>query len=320
MADDLPPLAEQPDSTSIPNSLLQQLQHSSQWAGTFGGSDTNIAERARHNQDINTYAGALLEKRAEAQQNLIQTDQTAQNLYFKTLQLNLQQQQAQQKMQNAAALLPATLQLKQAQIQADQARAMATTHADLLKAKHDQISADDTLGLSQHMNEILDRTKPGTEDYQAGVTRGLMSFPNADKNLQSALLKNAGIQLTPEEFTQQAMAAKANATDAGFRSPRITSFQGKPVIVEGAEIKPPNPDARLSHLESLRMKPNIDEDVKTYLDGEISKLKTGDPATTPAATAAKPESYSSPDEFTSAFKAAPAGAVLHYNGKPYKKP
>lgn len=319
----LPPLQPQPDSTAISPDLLTQLAHSSQWAGTFGGSDTNIAERARHNSDIGDYADALNQVRQGAQQQMLQTNQTAQNLYFKSLQLNLQQQEAQQKIQNANALLPKTLELRQAQIDADHARALATTNADLLKARHDQISAADTLGLSQHMGEILDRSKPGEDDYAAGVARGLTEFPNADKALQANLLKQAGIELSPDEFVKQGLAAKQQALDDGFVDPKISAFHGKPVIVEGATPKAVNPDARLSHLESLRMKPNIDDDVKTYLDGEIQKARGVQapivPRGTPA-TPSTPQSFSTGEDFTAAFKAAPSGAILHYNGKPYKKP
>jgi hypothetical protein len=104
--------------------------------------------------------------------------------------------------------------LKAAQIQVQQAHAMATTHADLLKAKHDQLSASDTASLSQHMSEIMDRSKPGEEDYNQGVIRGILSFPNADKNLQANLLKNAGVQMSPDEVLDKVKSLREQDPEA----------------------------------------------------------------------------------------------------------
>lgn len=324
MANELPPLKGQSDSTSIPNDVLNQLQHASQWAGTFGGSDTNLVQRYRHNQDITDYAGALEQKRAEAQQSMIQTNKVAQDLYLGSLRLDQQQRESNLRMQHANEMAPLNMAAKTAQIQAEQARAVASAHADILKAKHEKLEADDTLGLSQHMNEIMDRAKPGTEDYNAGVTRGVLEFPYANKAVQSALLKNAGIQMTPEEFIAAGMKAKQDAAAAGYSDPRISSFQGKPVVIEGAAPKLQDPHTRLTHLESLRMKPGVDDDVKAYLDSEIASVTSsiGGTASTPSNPNAPtaPASFDTPEDFSVAAKNAKSGEVIHYKGKAYKKP
>lgn len=351
MADELPPSVPIPDSSVIPPELLGQLQHSAQWANTFSPSDTNLVQRYRHNQEITDYASALAQQRAAAQANLIQTDKTAQNFYFNSLQLDQQHQEAQLRMQHANEMAPLNIAAKQAQIEAAHAQEKARTNADLLKARHDALQASDTTGLTQHMGEIMDRAAPGSEDYNAGVTRGIMEFPNADKSVQSALLKNAGVQMSPEEFIAQAMKAKAAATAAGYSDARVTSFGGKPVIVEGAAPKttvekaPPaalvQAAAKLSELQSRAKKTQEYLDAETQqgqkdllttslskINADLEKAKIRHDAlkeaygiSAPAAAAAE-QSASGPKEITSKaeFDALPSGAHYIRNGKTWQKP
>lgn len=278
MADDLPPIVPMSDSSVVPPELLGQLQHSAQWAATFSPSDTNVVQRARHNEDITNYANALTAQRQAAQQNLIQTDQTAQNFYFKSLQLDMQQKEAQMRMQHANEMAPLNIASKQAQIEADQALEKARTNADLLKARHDSISAADTTGLSQHMSEILDRAQPGSEDYNAGVLRGVIEFPNADKTLQANLLKNAGVQMSPEEFIAQGMKAKQDAAAAGMANPRITSFRDKPVIVEGSTAQGSSPKLPAPLIQAAAKVDELQQratETKRYLDAPETTNKKG---------------------------------------------
>lgn len=349
MPDDLPPPVPMPDSTTIPPELLGQLQHSAQWASTFEPSDTNLVQRYRHNQDITDYATALEQQRATAQANLIRTDKTQQDFYFRSLQRDQQHQEAQMRMQHANEMAPLNVQAKQAQIQAEHALEKARTQTSLLQAQHQQIQADDTLGLSQHMGDIIARAKPGTEDYNAGVLNGIITFPNADKSFQAGLLKNAGIHMSPEEFIAQATKAKDAATAAGYHLPRITSYQDMPVIVEGASAKPaserntPAPlvqaSAKLAELQARAKK------TQEYLDNEtqqgqkdalkksLATINTDlekatirhDALKEAYGTNAAPTAVSQPSApkeiaSKSEFDALPSGAHYIRNGKTWQKP
>lgn len=320
MADDqtdpnaLPPLQSQPDSSVIPPTLLGQLQHASQWAGTFGGSDTNLVERYRHNQDITDYTDALARQRAQAQAALIQSDQTAQNYYFASQRLDMQQKEAQMRMQHANEMAPLNLALKQAQIQAEGA-------AEKRHAAEAITQANDTAGFSQGIADgVSDGTvKPQGPGWSAFLANNIASYPNADPKVIARYGAQLfpGDKLSPEEYVARAVALKQAASSAGLKNTQIHEFQGQPNIVEGKGV---DPAARLQHLESLRMKPNVDSDVKTYLDGEIAATKAAIGNTDSAPNPSSPPSFDTPEDFTSAFKAAPAGTVLHYKGKPYKKP
>lgn len=364
-ANGLPPLAQIPqDSTTIPPEAMGQLEHAAEWAQTFGGNDTNLALRARHNADINAYAQALQSQREAAQANLIQTNKQAQALYLGSRRLDTQEQVAQANIDHADAMAPLNQAAKIAQTNAANAREAATTQSSLLQAQHDQLQANATIGLSKAMTDAMQDFQPGTPGYKDAVIQNLIQFPNASKELQAGLLKNAGIVTSPDDFISGAIDAKQKALAAGYVNPRIGEFHGNPVIIEGAVPKPPDPAAdytkRLSHLESIRAKAT-DPGVIKYFDNEIVNLKSQQPAQQPAATPAAgtpqpaPDSpqnemikqaykagpgandpdgngfaayaaqtqgthFNTPAEYSAAFKAAPSGSVLHYQGKAFKKP
>lgn len=307
MADDLPTLNPQPDSSVVSPDQLAALQHASRWAGTFGGQDTNISERANHNQDISNYADALAQTRAAAQQQLIQSNQTAQNLWLGTQRLQLQQQQADMHMA------------------VQQAQLAATSATERRKAAEAMAMANDTASFNQHVSDMITSgVKPQSPEWQAGLADGLAQFSHAnpvDVTRFGAQLF-PGQKLTPEEYIAKAVALKTQATAAGLQNPQVHEFQGTPNVVEGTPAHTQDPNIRLGHLESLRAKAT-DPNIVSYLDNEIlsahAELKGAPPAVAPDAQAA-PASFDSPDAFTAAFKAAPAGSVLHYQGKPYRKP
>lgn len=321
-ANGLPPLAQIPQDSTIPPEAMGQLEHAAEWAQNFGGSDTNLALRARHNADINAYAQALQSQREAAQANLIQTNRTAQNLYLGSQRLDMQEQVAQANMAHADAMAPLNQAAKIAQTNAANAREAATTQSSLLQAQHDQLQANATIGLSKAMTDALQDLQPGTPGYKDAVIQNLIQFPNASKELQAGLLKNAGIVTSPDDFISGAIDAKQKALAAGYVNPRIGEFHGNPVIIEGAVPKPPDPAAdytkRLSHLESIRAKAT-DPDVIKYFDNEIVNLKSQQPAQQPAATPAAGTPQPAPDSpqnemIKQAYKAGPGANDPDGNG------
>lgn len=313
MDDELPPLQPQPDSTNLTPDLIGQLQHASRWAGTFGGSDTNIAERARHNQDISDYATALTQTRAAAQQQLMQNNQTAQNLWLGTQRLQMQQEQHDAHMAVSAA------QLK------------ATGATERRKAAEALAQANDTASFNQHVSDMITAgVKPQTPGWQAALATGLAQYPHAnpvDVSKYGAQLF-PGQKMTPDEYIAKAVALKTQAQQAGLQNPQIREYQGTPNIVEGSPPHVQDPNIRLGHLEGLRAKAT-DPDIIKYLDNEITNTHSqiNAPAVVAApvvaaapAPPAAPTSFDTADDFTSAFRTAPSGTILHFQGKPYKKP
>lgn len=272
MPDDLPPLQPQPDSTSVP---LDALQHAAQWAGTFGGQDTNVAQRARHNQDITAYAGALANQRAQEQQQLIQTNQTAQNLFLGTQRLQLQEQQAQMHMAVQAAQL------------------QATGATERRKAAEAVTQANATAGLNQGMSDLLQSgVSPQSPQYQQGLANLLAQFPQADPAhiAKFGATMFPGQKMSPDDYIAAAVKMKNDAIAQGLQNPRVVESQGSPKIIEAPGAKVQDPSIRLSHLESLRSKAT-DPDIVKYLDNEITSTHTRitTPAVVPAASTPPPD-------------------------------
>lgn len=341
MPDDPQPLSPQPDSSIISPDQLGALQHASRWAGTFGGQDTNIAERSRHNQDIADYATGLAQTRAAAQQQLIQTNQTAQNLWLNTQRLQMQEEQHQMHMAVSAAQLA------------------ATGATERRKAAEALAQANDTTAFNQHVSDLITSgVKPQTPEWQAGIADGLAQFSHAnpvDVSKYGAQLF-PGQKMTPDEYISKAVALKTAAVANGFKNPRLGEFQGNPTVVEGAPDKTVDHIAQLqdqlaastpvygagdgssfapvatgqgaqTHVQATYISPQgkavTQVFPRPFFDSMVSASKARQ-SSTPVATQPEeqsaPASFDTPDAFTSAFKSAPSGAVIHYQGKPYKKP
>lgn len=185
-----------PDSSAVP---LDQLQHSANWASTFGGSDTNIAQRARHNQQIQEYGDALAQARAAAQMQVLQTNQTAQNLFIKTQQL-----QQKELMDNA-------------HLQIEAARVVAQGAAERRRAAEAMAQARDTAAFNQHISDmIVSGVKPQSGDWKAGVASGLAQFPHVDPRDVSKFGSSLfpGESLSPEEILSKVHSLQDQNPDA----------------------------------------------------------------------------------------------------------
>lgn len=197
MADELPPLEPMPESNISPE-MIGQLEHSAQWASTFGGGDTNIALRARHNADISDYANALAAQRQTAQAQALQHDKAAQDLYFGMARMNLQEQEAQQRMQHAAELHPLKVQAQQANIQADLARERASVSSALVQAAKTkavaeaQATADsDTLQFVNGEAQLAKQFGRNSDAYHQGLLDLHVATPAGDQQFKAPYVSSA---------------------------------------------------------------------------------------------------------------------------------
>lgn len=168
---------------------MGQLQHGAQWAENFGGSDTNIAQRSQHNQEIVDYANALQDQRAAQQSQLLQTNKTAQDLFIRTQQLQQQQQ-----------LHAATLGIQQAKVAAQFA-------TEQRKAAEEMAMHTDTAGFNQYVSQMIVKgVKPQSADWKYGIADALAQYSHA--NPQDVARYGAslfpGEQLSPGEIVSRA--------------------------------------------------------------------------------------------------------------------
>ncbi len=180
-----------PRTVEIPDELADPsvIRSRGRWAERFPG--TSPAQRARHAQDSLDDTAQLQDERDMAVMERVKTDRNAQNAYFREKDFELRQRNMEDQLRHRETLMQSTLSLREEQAKAARARQEATIAATALKTKTDRLAAEDTTGFSQHMNEILDRTQPGTDDFKIGILRGIESFPHADRNIVSVFSSKA---------------------------------------------------------------------------------------------------------------------------------
>jgi hypothetical protein len=212
---DLPPLAVHPTAGVSPE-LVGQLEHSANWARTFGGANTtNIAQRYRHNQDVEAYAGALQQQRRQAQEEALLTDKRAQDLYFGMRRLDLQEEEARTRMQHNAELHPLKIQVQKTQIAADLARERAVTNAAEVKSKTFLQEQEDDDAFHTALNRGLSQgIKIGTPEWAELVAGARLSAPAMKSEIFDDVWKaTSRSPLTPQEAIDQAVAKKKALMD-----------------------------------------------------------------------------------------------------------
>lgn len=290
MADELPPLAELP--APISPEFVDQLEHSANWARRFGGQDTNIAQRHRHNQDIEQYAAVLQEKRAAAQAEQLLHDKNAQSLYFGMKKLDLQAEEAQARMAHAAELHPLKVQAQKAKIQADLTKERAAENLNNLKATVETQAHADTEAFTKALQDGSTRgIKTGTPEWRELVTTARLAAPGMPTVLFDDIWKSTtNSPLTFEESLAQTVEKKK----------ALMALEPK----EPAEVKSLERDRKfwadqLSKAESRRNSAS-DIDTKKLFDADATEYRQkmteaesqlrsfregGTPATAPAAAA-----------------------------------
>lgn len=329
-------MADLPALEEIPEELLGGgksgvVKKNAQWAATFGGSGTNLAQRRRHNADIRSYAEQVQEEQAAAAENDIRTKKTAMDFYFRSKDLENKHRMAEaslaereQRMRMADELQP----LKVEHLRATTKQVGATERRKLVEEK---MREEHTAGVNNAVADMMERgVKRQSPEWSAGLARALSDNSHADP----ATVRLFGSQLFPrEDLTEDEMIAKAEALAARFPNASVTV---NPRTGASATVRPEKDNSpaerkaiqdRLARVEAQRNKTNLDADQKAYFDEEIRAAKAQlegmggqAPAATAAAPAAPQAAFDSPDDFKSAFSSAKSGDVLTYKGKQYRKP
>jgi hypothetical protein len=207
---DLPPLSPYPDSGITPE-FVGQLEHSANWARTFGGANTtNIAQRARHNQDLEGYAAALSEQRAAEQEQLLMTNKRAQDLMFGMRRADLQEREAMARMRHAEEIQPLKIQAQEAAIRASLARERAAIQADNLKNKALEQEESDTESFHKALNDgIKSGLKIGTPEWATVVTQARLAAPAMKSEIFDDTWKaTSRSPLSPQEAIDNAVEKK----------------------------------------------------------------------------------------------------------------
>lgn len=187
--DSLPPLEEMPDAVLAPS----QTAHAADWAATFGGSDTNLAQRQRHNADILAYTKSIQDQKAAQLQNDLQTNQVAQNLWFR------QQDLARKEQTSADSLAQRAAQFQQQQALRE-ASANSVNAVRDLTVRHQLAQQQDLTNFSKKVGDVMDQGYgPGTSEYRDAVISASIAHPNADPRVVTNAYKAARIKETPQD-------------------------------------------------------------------------------------------------------------------------
>lgn len=300
MADELDEIVPMPDDMG-PSSA--GLRRNAEWSHQFAASDTSLAQRARGNADKAAYAASLQDRRRQVEMEELKTNKVAQDLYFRNQKMELDKMTAQaalgersQRFKFQAELHPEILKSRQAQTAASLALEKARNDSALLKSNLETKRANETANFAKSVNGIS--AKLGTPEFEEELFRARIANPGMESSVFDDVLKaSTGRTFTPEEVAARITAMRAAVPQASVtanETGRVSATMAapkldRPVVDDSAK--------RLTHLESLRMKPNVDADVKSYLDAEITKLKGGASPAAPAAAAPADEKVSviSPD-------------------------
>jgi hypothetical protein len=221
---DLPPLSPYPESPITPE-FVGQLEHSANWARRFGGMDTNIAQRARHNQDLEGYAKALGQQRETEQERLLQTDKRYQDYVFGMQRLDLQEREAMARMRHAEEIQPLKIQAQEASIRANLARERAAVQVDHLKNKALEQEEYDTEAFTKALNDsIASGIKIGTPEWSEAITRARLSAPAMKSELFDDTWKaTSRSPLSPQEAIDNAVAKERGIQQvrSEFRQPKV---------------------------------------------------------------------------------------------------
>lgn len=206
---ELPPLNPYPERGVTPE-FVGQLERSANWARTFGGADTNIAQRYRHNQDISAYASALQDQREQAQADLLQRDKAAQSLYFGMQRLELQEKEATARMRHAAELHPLKIKAQESQIAADLARERREVETAAFKNTARIEEEEDTHVFYKALNEGKARgVRIGTDAWRELIAQARLEAPAMDTKIFDDTWKaTSRSTVDPQEAIDQAVAKK----------------------------------------------------------------------------------------------------------------
>lgn len=304
---ELPPLERMPSSGISPE-FVGQLEHSANWASTFGGSGTNLAQRKRHNQSMTDYAATLAAQRAEHQAQLLQSDKHAQDMYFGVQKMKLQEEEAKARMAHAAELHPLKIRTAQSQIAADLAREKATVQATDFKSMAEAQRNADRDVFHTALNEGLrSGVKLGTPEFTELVIRARINAPGVPKEDFDSVWKATASKMTPDEAIEQAVAKERAMTavrnEAKAPAALVSSLEKERALMAktldrakrlraGAEkvgSEDLKKDADSDIIEAERGLADIESQIRSHREAPVSGDGKKPPTTPPTATIAPGE-------------------------------
>lgn len=258
---DLPPLETIP--REVTDAEFKVAGDRARWAETFGGNDRSLAQRARRNEDITRYGDMLVQRRQSEFQDRIAADKGARDVWYKTQQLQLQQNKflaaeaaREQSMRYASQLQPMRLQREQAALDLSAARELAALNAenrriDLEKKAMAHAELLDRAAYELRSSGLIDGTPGFAAGIEAAISQAplapkemITSFRNAAKLDPEWLKKEAEEKPVREEFFNSLEEARAKYPNASIIGGPGTNDAGQAgFIVRGANIPAPRTGA-----------------------------------------------------------------------------
>jgi hypothetical protein len=230
---DFVPYPDMLDAPARSDAAVAVDRHNAAWAKTFEGGTTNLATRARHTQDIKTYASDLEARRMEAQAKNLAVNKDAQDFYLRSKKLQLDEEKAhfemadkKTKMDAAAQMAPLMFEAKKAQTQAQIANAARVATETAAKAK----MAEQADLFQSRVLQAQAQYAPDSPEYEraiveAGNTHGAARHDPAIQAqymaAQKSLTSRAAIQSKSDAEKQKALDMEQRAKDSGLTRERI---------------------------------------------------------------------------------------------------
>jgi len=240
MPEDIVPYPDIEDNAPITDSSLALQKHNAEWARTFQGGTTNLAQRslrAKHASDIDTYNESLAAQRAQMQQRGLQTDKKALDYYVQTKKMAVAEMKqraemslAQQRADAAERMAPYLIESRQAETRAK----LASIESNAKQAAAQAKIAEDAARVRGFVADAMPHVAPDQLDevYHAAA----MQFPGAvhDKDI-GPQIKSA----RENRQRRQLEAEKASAPKTGKVDPyaNLSTQQKSDVNVLQAALK-----------------------------------------------------------------------------------
>lgn len=232
--DTLPPLEDIPED--LLTRPLNPTASAGAWAATFGGSDTNLAQRRRHNVDLVEHGQAQQAAQKAHFFDELGKDKIKQDLYFRqrTLDstianreaaLGLREKQFDATLAAKEKMNEVTGDLRLAQTQLAQQRATALASASKAKMELQASEAADTTAASEKflVDKQAGKFRVGSPEMADYLIDLKAAHPAMGKNTFDSIWKGTNSALAPEEYaakkaqqaaTLAATTARTAASDA----------------------------------------------------------------------------------------------------------
>lgn len=184
------------------------LKRNADWASTFGGASTNLAQRQRYAQDQEKYAEELLGQQESTALNLAKTNATAQNFYFRQKELerkmkvdsfnrDLKHQQERRK----DAMLPLEMDTEKARAEAQDALVISRMNKEKRDARNAARVAQDTDAFEGKVDQLIESgIRPGSKAFADAVVGLVATHPFVPSDLRKTWLQQADVDTDPDQL------------------------------------------------------------------------------------------------------------------------